>query len=105
MKRYFVNGKMVGEAEGSVFTCRRDWRRHFMHVLNSWGINAELLQQMEKDGIKTYKILCDNSVYSLPIEKIFEKGFIKEYKGESQIFVKLDDWTDKPVGQLELFDV
>lgn len=97
MKLYYNNrGKLVGEMIGGIYRSHRQSSKHLLRILDAWGIDKKILDQLKKDDCLEVRILDhdDMIVYRAPISVFDEHGVEKNFVGR-QVFLPRKWWIKK----------
>ena len=83
-----VNGRVVGDIENGIYVSKRK-TNHLMWKYQGFGMSEELLLYLKKNGIKTTKIIYD--------ETKFFVASVEEYlkSDKTHIFIHPDGKKDK----------
>lgn len=93
---FFHENKRIGSLKEGVFRKRVSKSKHLMRMNDSWGIQLEALNSLQKAGCTEIRILEqeDNKVYSVPFEKMWKESQVLSYDG-TQAFLPRSQWDIK----------
>ena len=93
MEGYFTNqkGKMIGKVLGDTYTKKVKKSKHLMIILNAWGIDKSVVDNLVKSGVT--KVLIHETEekidYFVPLSEFIEKGIERDYGHSPQVFLSL----------------
>jgi hypothetical protein len=90
-----VNGKVVGEVSGDIFTKRLRGSVHFLHYPPAISFDIASLREAEDAGARSVKVVDTESkrVYLSPISTIWTKGFEIDRGYGRQIALVIELWS------------
>lgn len=99
MSTVFLNekGLGIGELRGRIFRKVVSKKRHFMRVLNSWGIDKRALDELGDDVEIQILAKDEKIIYTATAKQFREDGIQKNYGHGEQIFLRVDKFTTKKV--------
>gem|GEM_PF-1541843 len=104
-KKIFSSGKNIGILENNIFTKKVNRSKHFLRVLQAWGSDLSVLQELKRQGCKLVRLIESSGlIYEAPLQLIFERGIVKDLGYGPQLFLPEKEWEIKDPAQGGLFD-
>ena len=97
-------GSIVQRAEGLTFTKTVHRSKHLHRVLNSWGVQVAVLNQLRAGGVAIIEVRdCESGlVYRAPLTRLDSDGIVRRFPPHGdQVFLALPLW-DTPATQPRL---
>jgi len=98
----FIGGKLIGDTWIQP-VCRT---KHFLRVLNAWGKDKAILEQLRFLGCNTVRLMEreQRKIYSAPLSKFFTHGIEADFGQGLQVFLPEKEWAITLFEQAELFE-
>lgn len=91
---YNSKGQVIGKLKDGIFRKKVKKSKHYMRVLNAWGLDVEVVDKLRASKCTEIRILDteSQSIYSTPFEVFDNKGFVKDFSSE-QKFLVIKHWN------------
>ncbi len=105
MEKIFKNseGKVIGSIKDSIFVKTVKKSKHFMRVLNSWGIDKAVLDSLQREGVKEIHIRDteEKKLYKATVDRFLFSGETRDMKSWGvQVFLNVNFFDVEPIKSL-----
>lgn len=102
MKYTNNNGQIIGELNGNTFRKVVKKSVHFMKVLNSWGMDKDLLNKLKMENVVEIYDKENEVTYHATVQQFKDKGIKQNHGHGEQYFLPLVNWTVENPKQTKL---
>ena len=91
---YGEHGKVAGTLVKGIYYSRRSMKKHLLVLLDAWGIDERILEQLKEEGCFEIRILDldTGNVYSSTLKDFAVDGIPKDFNHNKQVFLPIRYW-------------